>query len=509
MTYQEYLTWLNNPEKKSVLLAIITGWDYQTSQNTDYYFANKPYNTKPSDSLPNTGFKTLLLSDFSFKRSINFFYEKKSRDDFGVVGLDNSSHELDFFLKLQFFHRPIKLLFGDPSWDYDDFLAFPLVDGKIEKINFGSSKLNFKIKNKIAILDKPIQENLISSTGNSNNQPIPLCFGQVSNITPQLVDVNNHIYQWNDGAVEEVTKVYDRGVELTLTTNYTIDNINGKITLLSRPAGTITLDGKGAKPSTYFYKTGDIIKYIISPHFSGSIDVASFTALDTEKPYAIGIYIDKRDNILNLIDRLLSGIGGYYFINKLGQFSVGLLKNPNNETPILEIFSNKIVIRTMSVKRLNNLQWRTKVKYQKNWTVQKDGDLAGIITDPSYPDEARVDFLKNEYRIAKFEDIAVVPNGTDYDLVSDPDAIETFLNSLTDAEDEAEFMQNILGQQVYSITFDAKDVSFSLKPGDIIKVYDENFNHFDLRDGVNTQILSIEQKIIDLTTKITGFFIYE
>lgn len=514
MNLTEYLNWLNNPKNRKCLLCV---GSYHDENNVlqSFYFASEPFYSSPTDSIPNTYFENRIVGSTYISRSIPFFENGRGEDDFGGLEFDNSDYELDAWQKSQFRGRRVLILLGDPNWGYDDFLILPLLKGVFaDKPTFSDDSVTISIRDIIGTLDGPIQSKLFT-TGPHTDKPIPLAYGYVQNVEPVCINTSTYEYQVHDGQTSNIQTVYDKGLAVSKTVN----NLTGKFTLTARPAGTVTCTLYGAAPGGItLSKLGDITKDIlirIGPLTTDDIDLDSFTQLNVELSATDwGIYISDRENRLDILDRLFGSAGAYYLPNQYGKIIVGRITNPENETPVAvfesirreKSFLEGYEITDVKVESLNSPQWRTKLNYQKNWHTQSDGDIAGSITDPSYPDSTRVEWLKTEWRVAKQENIDVVPEEGGvrlYDLVTEPDAVDCYVDSESTALALAQHRQSILEKQRQRLSATIPFTPTWLLPGDIIRVLDSRYG---LENGKNIQLLMTKIYPLDNVTEIEGWF---
>jgi hypothetical protein len=499
MTLTQYYKWLNNPQNNRVLLVILTAYDPLNQIVKNFYISSGQFYTRPTDSLPDIQFFPILENGTELSRSVPFL-ETKGVDDIGKIVINNASGDIDYWQIFQWKRYPVKILYGDPQWAYDDFLIKPLMVGIIIAIEHSSDKTELTIQDKLGQLDGPIQ-NEIFSEGPAYGEVKPICYGEVRNIKPILINENTHQYMWHNGIVNGIKKLYDKGIE---TTAYTEDTQTGTFTMTSRPLGTITLDGIGSQVNGNPLLTcTDIAKnVVVARGFNelNDLDLDSFNALNTQKPYKLGTYLPQRENLLDILDRLVESVSAFYLINFDGKLQVNHIKIPEQEESVFTIESYDI--DELRVEPLNDIQWRVRLNYQKNGCVQEDSDLAGAITDPSYPNPARVDWLRKEYRVSYAQDSSVVPNG-DYSLVTDPEPQPTLIDQLVDAQAEANFRLELLKKQRFKVTLTATGFLYQLLPGDIITVY---YDRYGLDGGQKLQILKINIYPLLFRSEIEGFF---
>jgi hypothetical protein len=165
-------------------------------------------------------------------------------------------------------------------------------------------------------------------------RPIPVLFGQKTNITPVCIDTVNYIFkisQTHFGAavfeMQAVDAVYFKGAALSLTTHYTVDLHNGEITLTFAPAdGIITVDAKGIKgqfnmatgAATGVYSENVADHWFFVLNVLNSIPVAkinllSFSELQAARTQAVAWYLDEDTPTIDF-NRLLQQTSLYHFL---------------------------------------------------------------------------------------------------------------------------------------------------------------------------------------------------
>jgi hypothetical protein len=166
------------------------------------------------------------------------------------------------------------------------------------------------------------------------DRPIPILFGQVENITPVCIDTTTFKYKISQTvfggvtyALQAIDKVFRAGVQLTLTTHYTVDLNNGEFTLLTDPGDAeITCDAKGikdgfnmatgAKDSTYSENVADHLFFILNVLNEipvAQIDLTSFSELKTARAQKIVLYLDADTPTLD-VNRLFQQSTLYHFL---------------------------------------------------------------------------------------------------------------------------------------------------------------------------------------------------
>ena len=83
ITLQDYEKWLQNDTADRAFLVLITGYNPDLIQEETFYFSTKPFQTNPTDTLPNIQFLPYLQQEPTFARSGSFYGDSIGNDDFG------------------------------------------------------------------------------------------------------------------------------------------------------------------------------------------------------------------------------------------------------------------------------------------------------------------------------------------------------------------------------------------------------------------------------------------
>ena len=488
LNQENYNAWLQDSSANRCLLVVMKGYN-GTSEET-FYFSSKEYATKPTDSPSSWQFDPRLAGNPSLTRSIPFFGEKGDYKE-GDIDLVNNDGGLDNWLNYSFAGRSIVKYLGDPSWSFADFKAFPFFTGIIENIDISIEKVSIKIRDKMGVLDGQIQQNTLA-TGETN-EPIPLSYGTVRNVTPRLVDAATHKYQWHDGTVQSLDAVYDNGISISFTANNTL----GTFTLNSQPAGTITCTGRGAKPVGTWLNTASLIIKDILTRVGDSINCLSIEEIDlnslAELPnYELGIYISEKENKLNVLEMICASMRAGFTFDRNGKFKVVRITDPNAQQAIYEITNLNAKENSLSIKSINTPQWETTLGYQRNYTVQKELQTAITETDRAW--------RKEEYRKAISTNAAIK---TTHLNATNPKLKETCLDVLADANTEAAAMQAILEKKCYEVDIELLDLMFLFNPGDIIEL---KYNGLGLENGRKMQILEVSDYELSNENRIKAWY---
>lgn len=473
----EYSAWLKADGKARVLLVEATA--YSGGAAVTRYMSNRAFVSGPTATPANIAYDDIIVGAPEYHVSMPEQFTGNIAGTWGAITIDNSAGVRDSWLNDAWDGRSIKLLIGDPSWSRDDFRT--VMVGVIDDIIAPSrTQLALRLQDKTGSTRVAIQKSLIGGTTANKNAVKPLAFGECFNIEPPLVTAATHEYQPHDGAINDEPDVRDGG----LTVGYTKDLANGKFTLTAAPAGVITCNVQGAKPSgTYYTKTADIINHIVTTRTtltSGDIDTAAFTAFNTTCPQKVGIYIKDRRNVDTVLDELMRGVGGFWTFDRAGLLTIGRLEAPSG-TPVLELDADDIRENGITLMRRILPVDTYRMGYATNYTPQAEG-LFGAVTEA------------NRALYGADEQIVTASNAgitTTYLLARNPDVESTTLQDATEAQTECTRRATLWGtlRKIFKVGCYASP--FTLRIGHVIKI---THPRFGFSGGVLGVVVGIHER---------------
>ncbi|WP_299082832.1 hypothetical protein [uncultured Paraglaciecola sp.] len=393
---------------------------------------------------------------------------------FGDIEINNQDGSRDGWLDYIWTNRAVKVLIGDVNWIRSDFRT--IFNGIIEDIDSANrGVLNLKVRDKLQRLNMPLTENKLGGATKNKDELLPLCFGEVHNITPLLTNPSTLEYQVHDGAIEDIIEVRDNGVPVSFTKNL----LDGKFTLNQSPFGRITASVQGYKPATWINTIGDLIKTLTTSYGDtnnrfalSDIDVTQVDAFNAANPSPLGTHKSTRDTVLNVCNKLARSIGAQLVMSREGLLKLIQVTLPATGTPI-EITQNDIIEDTLQIAEKVIIKSAIKLGFAKNLTVQ-DNLETGI------PAEHK-ELYKQEWLTVKREDAAVK---SAYKIESEPKQIDTMLLRETDAIAEADRLLNIykVPRFVFSFVTRAKFLNTNL--GDTVTLTHPRFNLDQGKTGV-------------------------
>lgn len=453
------------------------------------YSATREFATKPSDALSSQPFFGTLQQPLSFKRSI------LGGDVIGVftvgdggMDIDNADGTYDFLIaQYAIDGREIVVKAGRLGDSYDDY--FVIFRGTAADWNIDESVVHLVLRDNGYKLSVPAQPNIYGGTGAQDggadlaSKRKPRAFGHVLNVSPPLVVPSLLVYQVNDGPVQDVVMVYDRGVALTKGANFATYALlaaatisagqygtcfaEGFFKLGSSPAGTVTADVDGDKTGGTFVTTsGTIVRRMVSTSTvlidPDDLYLPSFVALELAQPAQIGYWLGPDDTatVADVLANIMGGIGGWAGFRRSGQLEAQIFEAPDG-LPVARYDRTDIIDikREQVPSALTPPPWRQRVAYQRSWTQQTD--LAGSVS------ATRKAFVAEAYRLAE---ASSEPIRTDHPFAQDPRPVEAYFANQADALAEASRRLDLYGslRALYRLTLPPKALHLNL--GELISV---------------------------------------
>lgn len=320
---------------------------------------------------------------------------------------------------------------------------------------------------------------------------VPLCYGEVFNITPKSLstafsDVNYIVYQIQGAPVYEIPEVRDGGIPVA----FTPDLNESDFILTSSPVSTVTCDVKGSTSGGIFVESvGRIARWILlnqSDLTFNDIDNTSLSAFIDKCPQRVGVYINSRKNILDVLDELFKSVGGFYTPNRNGKMIFGRIE-PTIENPVMYITADDVIFGSLKIVK-KSIPWQTvRLGYARNYTVQAS-------THGAVSEENKTRYAQ-EWRYVTKTDPSIK---TTHVLALEPDVKNTCLVDESEAYAEAERQLALHGvvRTTYSIDYIGLT---TLNLGEVVNL---TYNRYGLNVGKNLYIVGITESMIARKTTL-------
>lgn len=405
--------------------------------------------------------------------------------------------------------REFEIRFGRSTDRYVDSLV--ACKGVVSDFHVNKDALRVTLEDYGYKLDVPAQAKVYSGTGGIHGgadligKPIPRALGYVLNVTPPLVYPSLQLYQVNDGPVQDVTAVYDKGFPLTRGADFaTVDLLlaattipantyatcvaQGYFRLNETLAGGLTCDINGdASSGVFAATTGAIVRRLVTlaTELVDPVDLylPAFVLLDRLQPAPVGYWISHNDtvSVSDVIAKLMLGIGAFAGFRRNGKFSVMRLDAPGG-APLkrFDLTGVSSPDREPLPSGINPPPPRWRIGYQRNWTVIAD-PAAGVSDD-------RRSFLAADYRYGLADSMSI---RIDHPFAKDRDPVEAFFRDQVDADAEAARRLALFRatRALYTFTADILD-AIQLNWGDLIMLTDDRW---DLSQGRRMILLRMHQ----------------
>lgn len=432
ITDQQFKSWLKQPD---AIRCVLIEADVKLASSgvvVTRYLSSQGYTTGNSDVPANTSYSARVTGGVKFTRSLSL--DGQASLSFGDIELNNTDGALDSWLDDYWVNRQIRVYLGDTRWARSDFrLVFTgVMTGADTRTR---TRLNLKISDKLQRLNNPVTEAIRGGSGTNSEDLLPLLFGECHNITPLQIDSTVNEYMVHNGPIERIIEVRDNGVPVEFLPYLT----EGKFRLTKNPAGVITVSAQGARISvlgggtTYTNNMMDIVRHLMTNYGGATtrlsdidLDISGMLQFKSDNPQPVGIYLSDRQNVLDVVTKLVSSVGARPYVTTAGLVGFVKLSLPQ-ASPGTQVTSNDILDRSLEIKQLADVVASVKMGYDRNWTVQT-GLTTGII-----PEHAAL--YAEEWLTMTAKDSLTAAN---YNLYTDPVLQESFLLTAADALSEAQ-----------------------------------------------------------------------
>lgn len=417
MTEIEFTDWLKKGGRYTLLVEVDT--------TVPRYLSTVAYTTLPTDSPANRVYSPVVSGGVAFTETLPL--DGSATLSVGDIELNNDDGLLDSWLDDIWVNKPIRIYIGDVSWVRADFRL--IFTGIVDNINSrAANRLNISLRDKLQRLNTPVSETLLGGTTPNKDRLIPLCFGEVHNVEPLLVDPATLKYKVHGSAIERLIEVRDNGVPVSVNESL----IDGTFTLVAQQAGTITCSVQGDKPTTYSNRIADTITRLVTGYgkvsdrlTTADIDTAQFAAFNTAHPQPVGVYLNDRSNVIEVCQQLASSVGAQISMSREGLLRLLKITLPATGTPLV-VTPSDYVAKSLEIKERVDVKAAIKVGYCKNYTTQT-GLNTGL---PA----SHKDLFMQEYLSVTAKNQSVADT---YKLNTEPVQTDTLLLTESDATAEA------------------------------------------------------------------------
>lgn len=468
-----FLAWLTSDSKIPTLLVEVTA--RVGGVETTRYLSSTGYTTSAGESPADTHYLGVIIGGGTVTEELPL--DGQASMAFGDIEIANVDGALDSWLNDVWAGRQCKMYVGDQRWARTSFrLVF---DGIVADLTSRSRDvLNLVMRDKLERLNTAVTETKLGGTSQNADELLPICYGEVHNIEPLLIDKALLKYQVNAGPIERLIEVRDFGMPVSATVTLAA----GTFVLAASPAGTITCSVQGRKPSVYFNTVSQAIQQLVTEggsdpfSYSTDMDINNLAAFDAANPQPIGLYLSSRENILDVSQQLASSVGAQMVMPATGKLRLLKIALPATATPTA-VGSEQMYERTLQIVQRVPVRSAIKLGYARNWTVQENLQT-GILPEHK-------DLFAKEWLTVTASDSSVA---TIYKQTQEPEQEDTLLQVKADAENEAARRLALWKVPRMVVSYDGLPELITQELGGYQTITHSRFN---LSSGVTGQIIKV------------------
>ena len=476
MTDADFKAWLTSPG--SIRCVLVEAVVYSSGGEVTRYLASTNYVSTQTDTPPNTAYLPLIRGGVSISEELSI--DGTASMSYGDIEVHNIDGSLDSWLDDVWTNRPVNVYVGDVRWAKSEFRH--VFSGATASIGSREpTTLNLQLRDKLQRLNTPLSEQILGGTTDNKDQLVPLCFGEVHNVEPLLVDSATLKYKVHNGPIERIIEVRDNGVPVGFTPQVS----SGTFTLTAAPAGTITASVQGDKNPTYSNDVGSLIKRIVTGYGKDAdrflytdLDLVGFSAFISAHPQPVGVYIASKQNVLETCSALAASLGAHLVMGGDGRLKIVKIHLPAVGS-VTEVGPDDMELGSIQVASRSDVVASIKLGYCRNYLVQ-DNLTTGI-------PEAHKDLYRKEWLTTTSTNSSVAYV---YKLSTEVDQADTLLLTQNDATLEASRRLSIWSNQRTVIKFTGTSNLLIQELGSAMRV---THHRFGLQAGKLGQVVYLSK----------------
>ena len=191
------MTLLNVSTERPIFIVEIEALRLSDNTVVTQYFSNTAYITTPTDTPPNISYTSRIESDLSINRSIfgNLASGTVANTNIGNITLANPDGGLDY-LQTDYSLAGREIVMKSGSVGDAHSALSTIISGIIKSASYSDSSITISLEDNSSVLESEIESQKYSTVSGDgeltfntslHDKPVPVCYGDVRNITPKLV----------------------------------------------------------------------------------------------------------------------------------------------------------------------------------------------------------------------------------------------------------------------------------------------------------------------------------
>ena len=393
-----------------IYVAEVSYYDTGDSTVKTAYFSTGAFVTGSSDTPAHTAFQPRIVSPALVRRDVFDVgtMSGQSRVGYGELVLRNNDGALDDFNTYGLDGRALVVRVADSASAAYPSAWTTVLRGTMEQMEVSFDQVRVRVRDRQIFAAAAVQPNRYGGTNvlpegvdgldsDLKGKPKPLVYGAVFNAEPVAVNTSRLIFQVHDGALRDVTAVYDSGALLTHGDDYAsqaameatapaagafrVWKAGGMFRLGSSPSGQVTCDAvQGLAPRNR--TAAALFRTVLESAglTTEQISAPDCVALDAANSATLGLYV--REDVLagEVLDDIARSVGAWWAADADGVVRIQRLDAPSG-SPVLDIDTDMLIDGSLQRVPLNDgglPVYRVTVRAAPNWTVQTAG-LVGVV----------------------------------------------------------------------------------------------------------------------------------
>lgn len=389
-------------------------YDLNTATEREVLFGTSGFTTRPTDTPANTTVQGRVITPALVRFDVFDIgtIGGASRVAYGEVVLRNDDGALDWLNNVALDGRTLRVRVA-PNVQ----AAYPseyttLLTATMEEVEITLSEVRIRIRNRQVFASRALQtaryagSNVLPAgleglASDLQGKPKPILYGACFNVEPVAVNTSRLVYQVNDGAVRDVTAVYDSGALLTHGADYATEaammaagsptagkfrvwKAGGMFRLGASPVGQVTCDAvEGLNPTER--TAAQVFRRLVlerTDRANADIDAADLVLLDSLQRATLGVYFSAEVTVNVALDTIARSVGAGWGDDVHGVLRIRRLQAASGTVNALQLHAGNIRENELRRVPLNDgglPVYRVTVRCVPNYTVQTSG-LVGSVT---------------------------------------------------------------------------------------------------------------------------------